>query len=118
MVGWFTDEGLVADSAPCVSAQENAGNPHYLATAAEHRVIRKDELVLLDLWGKLDQPGAVYADITWIGFTGPNVPDRMAKAFARDLRRARCRGRRSCRTRRGRDARCAGSRPTRPRGRC
>ena len=38
MVGWFTDEGLVADSAPCVSAQENAGNPHYLATAAEHRV--------------------------------------------------------------------------------
>ncbi len=31
MVGWFEDEGLIADSAPCVSAQENAGNPHYLA---------------------------------------------------------------------------------------
>ena len=82
MVGWFTDEGLVADSAPCVSAQENAGNPHYLATAQEHRVIRKDELVLLDLWGKQTAPGAVYADITWIGFTGPQPPDRMAKAFA------------------------------------
>lgn len=81
MVGWFADEGLVADSAPCVSAQENAGNPHYLATAATHRVIRKDELVLLDLWGKLAQPGAVYADITWIGFTGPKVPERMTKAF-------------------------------------
>lgn len=82
MVGWFRDEGLVADSAPCVSAQENAGNPHYLATAAEHRIIHEDELVLLDLWGKLNQPGAVYADITWIGFTGANLPDRMAKAFA------------------------------------
>ena len=81
MVGWFKDEGLVSDSAPCVSAQENAGNPHYLASAAEHRVIRKDELVLLDLWGKLDTPAAVFADITWIGFTGPNVPDRMAQAF-------------------------------------
>jgi Xaa-Pro aminopeptidase len=81
MVGWFTEEGLVADSPPCVSAQENAGNPHYLATAAEHRIIRPDELVLLDLWGKLRQPGAVYADITWIGFTGTAVPDRMAKAF-------------------------------------
>ena len=81
MVGWFTDEGLISDSAPCVSAQENAGNPHYLATAATHRVIRKDELVLLDLWGKLDKPGSVFADITWIGFTGPNVPDRMSKAF-------------------------------------
>jgi Xaa-Pro aminopeptidase len=82
MVGWFKDEGLIADSAPCVSAQENAGNPHYLATAADHRVIRRDELVLLDLWGKLTTPAAVYADITWIGFTGPNVPDRMTKAFA------------------------------------
>ena len=81
MVGWFNDEGLVADSAPCVSAQENAGNPHYLATAAEHRVIHKDELVLLDLWGKLREPGAVYADITWIGFTGQSIPDRMVKAF-------------------------------------
>ena len=81
MVGWFKNEGLISDSAPCVSAQENAGNPHYLATAAQHRVIRKDELVLLDLWGKLEKPGSVFADITWIGFTGSNVPDRMAKAF-------------------------------------
>jgi Xaa-Pro dipeptidase len=82
MVGWFRDEGLVADSAPCVSAQENAGNPHYLATASDHRVIRPDELLLLDLWGKLDQPGSVYADITWIGFTGRAIPDPMVKAFA------------------------------------
>ncbi|MDO8681159.1 MAG: M24 family metallopeptidase [Acidobacteriota bacterium] len=82
MVGWFKDEGLVADSAPCVSAQENAGNPHYLATAAEHRVIRKNELVLLDLWGKLAAPGTVFADITWIGFVGDAVPEAMTKAFA------------------------------------
>ena len=82
MVGWFADEGLVAESAPCVSAQENAGNPHYLASATEHRVIRQNELVLLDLWGKLTTPGAVYADITWIGFTGAQVPARMTQAFA------------------------------------
>lgn len=81
MVGWFKDEGLVADSAPCVSAQEDAGNPHYLASESQHRVIRKDELVLLDLWGKLAAPGSVYADITWMGFTGPAVPERMARAF-------------------------------------
>ena len=82
MVGWFRDEGLTSDSAPCVSAQENAGNPHYLATAATHRAIRKDELVLLDLWGKLTTPNAVYADITWMGFAGQNVPERMTNAFA------------------------------------
>ena len=81
MVGWFGDEGLIAESAPCVSAQENAGNPHYLASATEHRVIRKNELVLLDLWGKLSTPAAVYADITWIGFVGTDIPERMTKAF-------------------------------------
>ncbi|MCU1384836.1 MAG: pepQ 2 [Acidobacteria bacterium] len=90
MAGWFRDEGLISDSDPNVSAAENAGNPHYLPTAAAHRAIRKNEIVLLDLWGKLDRPGAVYADITWVGYAGPRVPERFAKAFAaiRDARDA------------------------------
>jgi Xaa-Pro aminopeptidase len=82
MSGWFRDEGLVSDSEPMVSAQENAGNPHYLPTAAKNRLIRPHELVLLDLWGKLDRPGAVYADITWVGFTAAHVPGPIADAFA------------------------------------
>lgn len=82
MVGWFESEGLVSDAAPVVAAQENAGNPHYLPTADRHRAIRPNELLLLDLWGKLATPGAVFADITWVGFTGATVPDDMAKAFA------------------------------------
>ena len=40
------------------------------------------EIPLLDLWGKLDRPGAVYADITWMGFTGRDIPERVTKAFA------------------------------------
>ncbi len=82
MAGWFGDEGLVSDSAPMVSAMENAGNPHYLPTALVSRPIRPNELVLLDLWGKLEQPGAVYADITWVGYTGRDVPERFARAFS------------------------------------
>jgi Xaa-Pro aminopeptidase len=81
MAGWFRDEGLVSDADPNVSAAENAGNPHYLPTAAAHRAIRKGELVLLDLWGKLDRPGAVFADITWIGYSGPHPPERFTTAF-------------------------------------
>jgi len=81
MAGWFRDEGLVSDSDPIVSAAEHSGNPHYLPTAREHRAIHAGEIVLLDLWGKLDRPGAVFADITWIGFTGRRVPDRCAQAF-------------------------------------
>ena len=76
MVTWFGDEGLVSDSPPNVSAEENAGNPHYLPTATASRMIRSEELILLDLWGKLDRPGAVFADITWMGYTGRRAPDR------------------------------------------
>ncbi|MGE0041406.1 MAG: M24 family metallopeptidase [Vicinamibacterales bacterium] len=88
MWGWFAEEGLWSDAEPNVSAQENAGNPHYLPSRGQSRPIRANELLLLDLWGKLEQPGAVFADITWVGYTGAVVPDRFAAAFAaiRDAR--------------------------------
>jgi Xaa-Pro dipeptidase len=82
MVGWFREEGLVADTPPNVSAQENAGNPHYQATRAVHRAICPNEGVLIDLWGKLAISGAVYADITWMGFTGTSIPEEFSAAFA------------------------------------
>jgi Xaa-Pro dipeptidase len=81
MAGWFRDEGLVSDSDPVVATEHNAGNPHYLPTSSAHRTIAPEQIVLLDLWGKLDRPGAVFADITWVGYTGRRVPDRYAKAF-------------------------------------
>ena len=90
MVGWFEDEGLITDSPPVVGAQENAGDPHYGPTEQKHRAIGDEEVLLLDLWGKLPSPGAVYADITWVGFTAQVVPDRYVQAFhaARDGRDA------------------------------
>ncbi|MGE0447678.1 MAG: M24 family metallopeptidase, partial [Vicinamibacterales bacterium] len=81
MVGWFEEEGLVSDSAPVVAIGPSAGNPHYLPTAAESRPIVKDEVLLLDLWGKQRAQGAVFADITWVGFTGASVAAEPARAF-------------------------------------
>tara|TARA_Y100000758_G_scaffold193730_1_gene138031 strand:+ start:43 stop:525 length:483 start_codon:yes stop_codon:yes gene_type:complete len=37
--------------------------------------------VLLDLWGKLDEPGAVFADITWVGYVGAQPPSEVCQAF-------------------------------------
>lgn len=90
MVGWFKEEGLSSDGPPVVAAQEDAGNPHYMPTGEKHRAIGDGEVVLLDLWGKLPTPGAVYADITWVGFTASQVPEKYLRAFnaARDARDA------------------------------
>ena len=81
MVRWFDEEGLVSDSPPVVAIGANAGNPHYLPTADAAMPIVADEVLLLDLWGKLREPGAVFADITWVGVTGNTVPAEPARAF-------------------------------------
>jgi Xaa-Pro dipeptidase len=82
MAAFFREEGLVSDSDPVVAAQEHAGDPHYLPMAGRSRRIGPNELVLLDLWAKkAENPEAVYADITWVGFTGRQVPDEMARVF-------------------------------------
>jgi Xaa-Pro dipeptidase len=81
MAEWFRSEGLVTDSPPVVAVNAHAGDPHYLPRAEHSASIRKDDLILLDLWGKMDRPGAVYADITWVGYTGAAVPADQARAF-------------------------------------
>lgn len=87
---WLIEEGLTSDAAPLVAAMENASDPHYMPSPTGSRTIRVNELVLLDLWGKLETPGAVFADISWVGFTGSSVPDDMTRVFAtaRDARDA------------------------------
>jgi Xaa-Pro aminopeptidase len=81
MVGWFEEEGLVTDCPPVVAAGESGGNPHYLPTASQTRPIRSGDPVLIDLWGKLETSGAVFADITWMAYAGADVPDEYATAF-------------------------------------
>ena len=81
MVGWFRDAELVTDSPPVVASQQSSGNPHYLPTAQQCRPIERGNIVLLDLWGKMNTPGAVFADITWMGWAGADVPPQYAAAF-------------------------------------
>ena len=86
MVGWFRDAGLISDSPPVVASQQSTGNPHYLPTEQQCRPIERDNIVLLDLWGKLDTFSSVYADITWMGYTGVHVPAEFVAVF--DIARA------------------------------
>jgi Xaa-Pro dipeptidase len=81
MMIWFEEEGLVTDSPPVVAIGANAGNPHYLPTAEQCRAVVADEVLLLDLWGKRSDKGAVFADITWVGVTSKQVPVEVSRAF-------------------------------------
>lgn len=82
MAGWLREEGLTSDSPPVVAVGANSANPHYLPAAGASRALVEGEVLLLDLWAKRTEPGAVYADITWVAFLGEHVPEPVARAFA------------------------------------
>mgnify|MGYP006275177419 CR=1 FL=1 len=90
MVGWFADEGLTSDSAPVVAVGPHAGNLHYLPSREDSATITPDSVLLLDLWGKQTGSGAVFADITWVGYTGPTPPQRVVDAFDAIVRARDC----------------------------
>jgi Xaa-Pro dipeptidase len=78
----FAKGAMVADHGPIVAANANASNPHYEPSAESSSAIRSGDFVLLDMWAKLDQPGAVYYDITWTGFCGDIPAEEMQNVFA------------------------------------
>ncbi|MDW7985510.1 MAG: Xaa-Pro peptidase family protein, partial [Acidobacteriota bacterium] len=77
----YRQEGLVADHPPIVAVNQNASNPHYTPTKTEHAPIRMGDLILIDLWAKLNRPGAIYADTTWMAYAGKEVPPKYAEIF-------------------------------------
>lgn len=77
----FSDYNMVTDSNPIVAIGVNASSPHYEPTAEKHAMIRKGDLVLIDLWAKINDENAVFGDITWMGYVGSKVPEEMELAF-------------------------------------
>lgn len=77
----FATHGLVTDHPPIVGVGPNSGDPHYAPSPEHDGVIRAGELVLVDLWAKLDHPDAVYSDYTRMGFVGDATPAKYADIF-------------------------------------
>ena len=77
----FAAAGMITDHGPIVAVNEHMSDPHYEPQEQGSAPIRKGDPVLLDMWAKLDQPGAVYYDITWAGFCGSEIPDRVREVF-------------------------------------
>ena len=77
----FHEEGMVYDDEAIVSVNHNASDPHYGPTKEHHSPIQKGDVVLIDMWAKMDHPKAVYADITWMGYVGESVPSLYEERF-------------------------------------
>jgi Xaa-Pro dipeptidase len=84
----FREENLFTDHGPDVAVNANASNPHYNPTEDACSEIHAGDLVLIDMWAKLNAPGGVYYDITWVGYCGAQPPDEIVNVFTivRDAR--------------------------------
>ena len=68
----FARHGLITDSPPIVAAGAHSADVHYSPDAERPRAIVDGDVLLVDLWAK--EPGAVYADQTWMATVGEASP--------------------------------------------
>jgi len=87
----FREEELTNDGDhPIVGVKGHPADPHFEPTPEDTYIIKKGDTVLIDLWARLNKPGAIYYDITWCGYVGDNPPGKYVEIFTvvRDARDA------------------------------
>lgn len=75
------EAGMVTSSAPIAAVNDHSADPHYGPMPTGSAAIKRDDLVLIDLWAKQKAPASVYADITWTAYAGQQVPARHREIF-------------------------------------
>src|SRR5881392_4221929 len=79
--------GLVADHPPIAAFGPNSAMPHYEPRAGADRRLEAGQVVLLDLWAG-PTLSSVFADQTWMGFSG-RTPDTEVRKVWQTVRGAR-----------------------------
>lgn len=65
---------------PIVAFRENTSFVHYFSEQ-KSKILKPNSLILFDLWGRLNEPGAPYADITWMLYFGNKVSRDVENIF-------------------------------------
>lgn len=82
ILGRFAEAGLATDHGPIVAVNEHASDPHFEPQREASREIRRGDLVLIDLWAKLDRAESVYYDVTWTGVCAAPPREEVQRVFA------------------------------------
>ena len=76
----FARAGLHTGDPPIVGVDAHAANPHYETAHGPETPIVKDQVLLLDLWAGTSRD-TVFADQTWMAWTGGSVPAEQQKVW-------------------------------------
>lgn len=64
-----------------VGTNENTAIVHYYPEKESAKIIRKNSLILIDIWARLNEERAPFADITWMGYCGKIIPKEIKETF-------------------------------------
>jgi Xaa-Pro aminopeptidase len=81
MMTQYARHRLETDHPPIVAVNAHAADPHFAPRREADTPFHRGDFLLLDLWGREPHPDAIYGDITWVGFAGPQVPPRIQQVF-------------------------------------
>lgn len=81
LLGFLDEHSLITNSPPIVGINEDAADPHFEPTKEKSKPIKEGDSLLIDIWAKEKGEGAIYADITWCGFVGTEVPAEAETLF-------------------------------------
>ena len=91
MVTLASDKKYIPERHPpqIVAVNENAANPHYFPQKRKSKIIKKNDLILVDIWGRLKSENSPFADITWVAYSGKNPSKEIRAAFNRVIKARR-----------------------------
>jgi Xaa-Pro dipeptidase len=75
-------EGLVWENGPNVSVNANSSDSHYEPTFEHCAAIKEGDFMLIDIWGRVNEPNSIFYDITWTGVVGREPTEREQLIFS------------------------------------
>lgn len=79
LLSLFKKHGFVTEHLPIIAIGEDSAIPHFAPSALNPRLIKNKDLILIDIFAKLDEKDAIYADICRMALIGrePTVEENL-----------------------------------------
>ncbi len=88
----FKKENMITDKIPShfVVVNKHTDDTHWSIPIKKPKIIRKNNLIMIDNWARLKKAASPFADITWMFYSGKKIPKRIQETFekvisARDI---------------------------------
>lgn len=76
----LADAGLVCEGQPVAGAGRHTADPHF-GVAGSGAPLEQGDVVQFDVWAREKSPGAVFADISWLGVCAPSPTPVQKQVF-------------------------------------